>query len=138
MILVDTCVILDLVHDDTEWAEWSAVQLSRYEGRLAANPMIYAELCYAAESSAEVDGLLDDLSLEFLEFPRQALFLAAKAFRAYKQRGGVRTAPLPDFFIGAHARAINGALLTRDVARYRTYFPDLAVIAPETRPPDTP
>jgi predicted nucleic acid-binding protein len=131
MILVDTCVILDLVRDDPEWAGWSSSQLARHEGRLAVNPMIFTELCYAAGSATEVNGLLDDLSLEYLEFSREALFIAARAFGMYKRRGGIRTAPLPDFFIGAHARALNIPLLTRDITRFRSYFPDLAIISPE-------
>jgi predicted nucleic acid-binding protein len=62
--------------------------------------------------------------------PYQAAFLAGKAFLTYRRRGGTKSSPLPDFFIGAHAAIADYRLLTRDVARYRTYFPGLELIAP--------
>jgi predicted nucleic acid-binding protein len=62
--------------------------------------------------------------------PWEAGFLAGKSFLLYRRRGGSRTAPLPDFYIGAHA-AIGGlALLTRDAVRYRSYFPKVEILAP--------
>jgi predicted nucleic acid-binding protein len=63
--------------------------------------------------------------------PRPALFLAAKAYASYRRRRGGSKAPvLPDFFIGAHAAVEGWPLLTRDAARFSTYFPGLRVIAP--------
>jgi predicted nucleic acid-binding protein len=62
--------------------------------------------------------------------PSDGAFLAAKAFLAYRRRGGGRRAPLPDFYIGAHAPVRGYTLLTRDRRRYRSYFPSLRVIAP--------
>lgn len=68
-------------------------------------------------------------------FNREALpwaagFLAARAFLAYRRRGGSRPTPLPDFFIGAHAALGGYTLLTRDRRRYKTYFPRLRIVAP--------
>jgi predicted nucleic acid-binding protein len=37
---------------------------------------------------------------------------------------------LPDFYIGAHAETENRTLITRDAARYRTYFPNVVLIEP--------
>jgi predicted nucleic acid-binding protein len=62
--------------------------------------------------------------------PWEAGFLAAKTFVKYRRGGGERRSPLPDFYIGAHAAVSGLALLTRDPARYRTYFPKLDLIAP--------
>lgn len=97
---------------------------------LIINPVIYSELCVALESVEEAEALIAMLGLVYLEFPREALFLAARAFRQYRRRGGMKTSPLPDFFVGAHAAVLEIPLLTRDVIPYRTYFPKVKLIAP--------
>ncbi len=63
--------------------------------------------------------------------PWEAAFLAGKCFLAYRRAGGIRRSSLPDFFIGAHALVQGMSLLTRDTARYRTYFKNLALIVPD-------
>ena len=63
--------------------------------------------------------------------PREALFLAGKAFLQYRRKSGAKTGVLPDFFIGAHAAVAGIPLLTRDTRRYLTYFPKLALISPD-------
>jgi predicted nucleic acid-binding protein len=131
-ILIDRNLILDIVTDDPIWGEWSDAQLTKYQcDGLFINPIIYAELCAGAENIEEVDLVLVELKLEFHELEREALFLAAKAFTQYRRRGGTKTSPLPDFFIGAQAQAMGTALLTRDQARYRTYFPKVTLITPD-------
>lgn len=129
-VLVDSNVILDVFEDDPRWAEWSQEQLSHWVGRIAVNPLIFAELCYEAGDLDEVEGVLALFGLAFHELPREALFLASQAFKLYRQRGGKKTAPLADFFIGAHAAALGIPLLTRDLRRYRAYFPEVQLIAP--------
>lgn len=130
VVLVDTNIILDVFEDDPRWADWSQKQMSQLVGRLAVNPLIYSELCYEAGNRDEVDGLLASFGLAFLDLPKEALLAASKAYKIYRQRGGTKTAPLPDFFIGAHAVALGIPLLTRDTARYQTYFPEVTLIAP--------
>ena len=128
-VLVDSNVLFDILQGDLQWAEWSAQALSRVEdGRV--NPIIYAELCYQKTSPEDVDRILADLALGYDELPREALFLAAQAFRRYRTLGGARTFPLSDFFIGAHAVVLGIPLLTRDTRRYQTYFPGITLIAP--------
>lgn len=129
-ILVDTNIILDVGEQDESWADWSQDQMARFVGRLIINPMIYAELCYEAGSAPDVDAILFTLGLRYDELPRQALFLASQAYKRYRSRGGPKTSPLPDFFIGAHAAALDLAILTRDVARYRSYFPSVELVCP--------
>jgi len=129
-VLVDTNVIVDVFYQDPVWENWSKTQMTRYAGDLLINPMVYSELCYRALSAAEVDECLTILGFRYEELPKPALYLAAKAYRAYRQRGGVKTSPLPDFFIGAHAAAAGHTLLTRDRARYETYFPNVPLICP--------
>ena len=130
-VLVDSNVILDIVNDDPIWGDWSDGQVTLLQpAGLLINPMIYSELCARSNSTSEVDALMIQLKLEFLELSREALFLAAKAFLIYRQRGGTKTAPLPDFFIGAHAEAMGIPILTRDSARYKTYFPSVRLICP--------
>jgi predicted nucleic acid-binding protein len=130
--LVDTNVLLDLVTDDPKWAEWSIAQLEAASlyGPLLINDAVYAELAVRYNRIEDLDAFLDEAGLEIAPIPRAALFLAGKVFAKYRKSGGSRTGVLPDFFIGAHA-AVNGLpLLTRDVGRYRTYFPSLKLITP--------
>lgn len=130
LILVDTNVILDVLEDDPRWAAWSADRMSQVVGRMAINPLIYTELGYEAGEIEDVERILVTLGLIYQEMPREALFLASKAYRSYRLRGGIKTAPLADFFIGAHAAVLGIPILTRDVSRYQTYFPDVELIAP--------
>ena len=129
-ILVDTNVILDVVEDDSHWAAWSEDHLSQIVGRAGINSLIYAELSYEAGEIGDVERMLVTLGLIYHEVPREALFLASKAYKTYRQRGGSKTAPLPDFFIGAHATVLEAPILTRDIKRYKTYFPEVKLIAP--------
>jgi len=133
LVLVDTNVILDVVQDDPVWAEWSQGQLDAWAVReeLGINAVIYAELSIAYARIEELEDTVDAAELRLLEIPREALFLAGKAFLAYRKQGGTRTGVLPDFFIGAHAAVMESPLLTREAARYRTYFPGVALITPE-------
>lgn len=129
-VLVDSNVVMDITGRDPQWEAWSAGQLEAFAGRLAINPVIYAELCFPLASVEEADQLVAYLGLNYREFSRESLFLAALAFRACRQRGGAKASPLPDFFIGAHAAALGVPILTRDVARYQTYFPEVTLISP--------
>lgn len=129
-VLVDTNVISDVIHLDQRWNPWSTDRLVEYFGDLFINPIIYAELSCRASSEAELEATLAPFQLDYRELPKPALFIAAKAFLAYRQRGGAKTAPLPDFFIGAHAVALGTPLLTRDSGRYKTYFPEVRLITP--------
>jgi predicted nucleic acid-binding protein len=131
--LVDANVLLDLVTDDPNWAGWSigALDTASLRGPLLINDVIYAELSVRYERIEDLDTFLDGTSIEIEATPRAALFLAAKAFVQYRKSGGSRTGVLPDFFIGAHAAVAGLPLLTRDIGRYRTYFPSLALITPE-------
>lgn len=132
MLLVDTNVLIDVLQNDPEWAEWSLRQL-RHRAQLtplAINPLIYTELSIAFSSMERLDAALLTMELRLLEIPRPALFLAGKAFVRYKQQGGTKSNVLADFFIGAHAAVARLPLLTRDPRRYRSYFPTVALIAP--------
>jgi predicted nucleic acid-binding protein len=132
LLLVDTNVILDVIQDDPKWAAWSQAQLdsAAIKDVLIINPVIYAELSLAFRRIEELEAMLDRAAFRVDPIPREALFLAGKAFLQYRRRGGSKTGVLPDFFIGAHAAIADMALLTRDTARYQTYFPTLELISP--------
>jgi predicted nucleic acid-binding protein len=131
-VLVDTNVILDISTGDKRWFEWSAGALERAgdESTLVINPIIYAEVSIAYKRIEDLDLALPPATFRREPLPYEAAFLAGKAFLNYKRRGGRKLRPLPDFYIGAHAAIAGYRLLTRDSARYRTYFPGLQVIAP--------
>lgn len=132
MVLVDTNVLVDVLQDDPDWADWSIHQL-RAQSRvhvLAINPVIYAEVSLSFSTLEALDATIKTMDLHFAEVPKPALFLAAKAYAQYRKRGGLEAQVLPDFFIGAHAAVRGWKLLTRDARRFQTYFPTLELVAP--------
>ena len=131
-VLVDSNVLLDTLTGDRRWAPWSraALQQTGDTAILVINPVIYAEISVDFDSIDDLDDAVPPESLRREPLPFAAAFLAGKAFQAYRRRGGVRRSPMPDFYIGAHAAVRRYRLLTRDAARYRTYFPTVELIAP--------
>ena len=132
MILVDSNVLLDLVENDPVWADWSQQQLeaASLQTTLCINPVIYAELSIAFDAIEELERMLIHSEIHLEPIPREALFLAGKAFVSYRRKKGRKTGVLPDFLIGAHAAVAGLPLLTRDTSRYATYFPTLELITP--------
>ena len=130
MVLVDTNVLLDVVQDDPDWGDWSQQQLEATSllGPLAINAVIFAELSMAYERIEDLDRVVRQTGLKEVAIPREALFLAGKAFLQYRRRRGGKSGVLPDFFIGAHAAVAGIPILTRDVRRYRTYFPTVELL----------
>jgi hypothetical protein len=132
MLLVDTNVLIDVLEDEPEWADWSIAQL-RAQAKvhsLIINPIIYAELSLTFSKVEALDEAIENLGLTVLELTRPALFLAGKAFAQYRRQGGKANNVLADFFIGAHAAVLGCPLLTRDARRYQTYFPRVELITP--------
>lgn len=131
-VLVDSNVILDIAYEDPEWRAWSeaAIERAAEAAVLVINPIIYAEVSIGYARIEHVEAVLpaDRFRREML--PYEAAFLAGKTLLRYRRHGGVRRSPLPDFYIGAHASVCGYRLLTRDAARYRTYFPRVSLIAP--------
>jgi predicted nucleic acid-binding protein len=132
VILVDSNVILDVLTADPTWSRWSgdALATATTSDRLAINPIVYSEVSVRFSRREELDEVLGDHFLH-IGLPYEAAFLAGKLFVEYRRRGGVRTAPLPDFFIGAHAAVTGMPLLTRNGADYRRRLPGLTLIAPD-------
>jgi len=133
-VLVDSNVVLDIFLDDPNWAEWSESTLGKYNDTavLYINPMIYSEVSIGFERIEELESAINRGGFQILEIPKEALFLAGKAFLKYKKGKGMKRSPLSDFYIGAQAAVLNLDLITRDVSRYRTYFPTVKLISPET------
>ena len=131
-VLVDSNVLLDILTQDPQWRGWSSGALSRCadDGAVAINPIIYAEVSIRFDRIEDLEDALPAELIERRPLPWEAAFLAGKCFLEYRKRGGRRAAPLPDFYIGAHAAVAGMSVLTRDSARYRTYFPRVPLIAP--------
>ena len=130
--LVDSSVMLDILTQDAAWALWSgdALARARDNGALVINPIVYAEVSAGFSRIEDLDDAVPAADFDREPLPYQAGFLAGKAFLSYRKRGGQRRSPLPDFYIGAHAAVRRYQLLTRDTARYRTYFPTVELICP--------
>jgi predicted nucleic acid-binding protein len=131
-VLIDSNVLLDLMTEDSRWFSWSAKTLANAAEtlRLVINPIIYAEVSIRYSQIEDLNAALPKDMIDREPIPYEAAFLAGKAFRIYRRRGGTKRSTLPDFFIGAHASVAGYSLLTRDATRYRTYFPKLPLIAP--------
>jgi predicted nucleic acid-binding protein len=131
-ILIDSNVILDILTEDQQWFEWSAQRISEYanQGELVINPIIYAEISSGFSQPEELDISVPQDFFRRDPLPYDAAFLAGQSFLEYRRRGGQRRSPLPDFYIGAHAAVAEISLLTRDINRYRTYFPSVQLITP--------
>lgn len=132
-VLVDTHIIIDLLTEDPQWADWSSTQLKRFQPEgIWINPIIFSEICIGAESLEEALAIVKDFQLEVHEPGPDALFIAAKAFLRYRRQGGSRSSPLPDFYVGGQAEALGVRLITRDSQRYQTYFSQVDLICPES------
>jgi hypothetical protein len=131
-VLADSNVILDVFLDDPKWADWSESRLEECSDSMALfiNPVIYSEISIGFTSIEALETAVAKAGFQMLEIPKEALFLAGKAYLQYKRSKGAKTAPLPDFFIGAQAAVLQLSLLTRDVSKYRSYFPSVQLIAP--------
>ncbi len=132
-MLVDTNVLVDVLENDPQWADWSITQLRAQSQihRLVINQIIYSELSLTFSTVEALDETLAAMALQVIEMPKPALFLAGKAFVQYRRNGGVKSNVLGDFFIGAHAAVSNLPILTRDVQRYKSYFPSVRLFSPE-------
>lgn len=131
--LVDTNIIVDILTRDPTWFKWSSATLHACAdlGPLAINPIIYAELSVGFDRIEDLEEALPEGDWARLPLPWSAGFLAGRCFGQYRRRGGQRPRPMPDFYIGAHAAVEGLDLITRDVTRYRTYFPSVELIAPQ-------
>jgi predicted nucleic acid-binding protein len=132
-VLVDSNVILDVATNDSRWFEWSshAIETAANRSTLVINPLIYAEVSVGYNRIEDAEAALPSNVFRRDVLPYEVAFLAGKAFLRYRKRGGECSAPLPDFYIGAHAAVGGLRLLTRDDALYRTYFPTVELISPK-------
>ena len=133
--LADSSVLLDVFTEDPVWAEWSVDKLERAaaDGTVFIDPMVYSEISVRFSRIEDLQAAVDESGLVWSEIPREALFLAGKAFRSYRKAGGLRVAPLPDFFIGAHAAVSDFVLITRDPGRVRKHFPGVRLSCPDSQ-----
>ena len=132
-MLVDTNVLVDVLENDPDWADWSIAQLPAQSKvhRLVINPIIYSELSLTFSQVEALDAVIESMELRMLEIPKPALFLAGKAFVQYRRNGGTKSNVLGDFFVGAHAAVTGLPVLTRDTRRFKSYFPRVKLVAPE-------
>ena len=130
--LIDSNIVLDVFLNDPKWADWSEAKLSECDqlGTLYINSIIYSEISMGFERIEDLESALAKAGLQILEIPKEALFLAGKTLLTYKKRNGIKSKPLPDFYIGAQAAVLNLDLVTRDVSRYQSYFPTVKLIHP--------
>lgn len=134
-ILVDSNIILDVFLNDPNWADWSELTLAEYSANstLYINPLIYTEVSVGFKKIEELELAIHKGGFQMIEIPKEALFLAGKAYLKYKKGRGIKRSPLPDFYIGAQAAVLDIDLITRDATRYRAYFPTVRLICPKKK-----
>ena len=139
MILLDTNVVIDAQNEGSPFYTWSNQVIA--EGistdGVGINAVTLAELCSAARVDSEiVQAELQTAAIGIIDLPARAAAICGRAYRRYRlartRSGGGKapSVPLPDFFIGAHAELMGWKLATRDMERYRTYFPAVELIEP--------
>jgi predicted nucleic acid-binding protein len=131
-VFADSCILLDLFTDDPHWADWSEKILEKYSqtNSLFINSIVYTEVSIGFNRIEELEEAIIQLGIKVLEIPREALFLTGKTFLKYRRNKGTKNSPLPDFFIGAHASVSSFELITRDLSKFKTYFPKVKLIHP--------
>jgi predicted nucleic acid-binding protein len=131
-VIVDSNIILDILTEDKEWYDWSSEQLINLseDNELIINQVIYSEISIRFSSIEDLDDVISESGFKCENLPWEASFLAGKCFMQYKKNSGAKSSPLPDFYIGAHAAITKRPILTRDKARYKTYFNRLKIISP--------
>jgi len=131
-VFLDSCILLDLFTNDPKWANWSEKMLVQYSqtNTLYINSIVYTEVSIGFNKIEEFETAIEQIGIKVLEIPREALFLTGKAFLKYRKNKGTKNSPLPDFFIGAHATVSSFDLITRDVKKFKTYFPQVNLIYP--------
>jgi len=131
-VLVDSNIVLDVFLNDPKWADWSESKLDEYDqfGVLYINSIVYSEISIGFERIEDLESAIARAGFQMLEIPKEALFLAGKAYLKYKKRKGTKRTPLADFYIGAQAAVLNLDLVTRDVSRYQRCFPTVKLITP--------
>lgn len=134
--LVDTNILIDLFDTGSPWEDWStrSIERVRSEGPIVINQIVYAEMAAGFPVESALESALSPSRFVREDLPWEAAFAAGHAFMTYRRNGGPKSSPLPDFYIGAHASIRGYSLLTRDQIRYRTYFPMLRIISPDTHP----
>ena len=130
--LVDSCVLMDVLANDPDWADWSLgkLDLLGQQAPLVINPIILAEISPRFDRALDLDAALQMLPIKREALPWDAAYLAGQAFKIYRTANGAERSPMPDFYIGAHALVGNMRLLTRDAVRFQTYFPKLNIVSP--------
>ena len=133
LVLVDSCVLLDIFNDDPNWYDWSSDTLYTLSQthQLIINTIIFTEVAYNFDNVAILEKTLKELGIKVQAIPLPAAFNVSRVFKQYRQNRGNKNSPMPDFYIGEHAKHLNIPLATRDTARFKTYQPDLRLIAPE-------
>jgi predicted nucleic acid-binding protein len=132
-VLVDSNIILHVFLNDPKWADWSESKLDEYDqlDLLYINSIVYCKISIGFDRIEDLESAIAKAGFQMLKIPKEALFLAGKAYLKYRKRKGTKRIPLPDFFIGAQAAVQDLDLITRDVSRYQSYFPTVKLITPQ-------
>jgi len=137
---LDTSAIMSAINAGETHHAWSVAQIEarRAEGPLIIADIVYSELSAGMASREDTDAAIAEWALERLRGSDDALFMAGKAYKAYRSKKRSpgefpKSNVLPDFLIGALAQAEGVPLMTTNQDDFLAYFPDLEVIYPGGR-----
>lgn len=126
--IVDTNVWVDCIDERSPWHDRAIdrLQACAERTRLHINVGIYTELLVPRPDAPALDEMLDLDEVVRSPLPWACAALTARAWGLYRERGGAKTGPMPDLYIGAHAAVADLSVLTRDRAGHASYFPKLS------------
>ena len=139
MILLDTNVLIFAFDPGSPFCKWARDTIAdAVAGDGAAiNAVSLAEVCVGDADPPTVADRIRSWGVEILDVPSAAAEVCAAAYLRYRKSRtsrpdlSVPAMPLPDFFIGAHARIMGWELATADRGRFHTYFPSVTLKMPK-------
>ena len=135
MLVVDTCILIDIADDDPTYALASTECLVKHlAGGVLLSPISYVELAPVFDGSTQLldeflAGVGVDASEVFTALDRVAAFRAWARHITDKRTGQTRRRPVADALIGALAARHDG-LMTRNESDFRSFYPTLRIVDP--------
>lgn len=135
MLVVDTCILIDIADDDPQFGRRSAQCLATYlPDGLVISAISYVELAPVFDGSPRIlETFLSGLGVEYDQgfgmVERSTAFSAWARYISSKRAGQASRRPVADALIGAMGMRHDG-LITRNAKDFLAFYPDLPIVTP--------